>query len=241
MDRNGGHTEVFGPCNPYLHGLTLHGVARLILQTFALDVTNAILHGGETAMTPFELNLRLPFSEDAWYAASPTEWAHIMSQGTEEPVPFLTMLRRSWNPRPSNLTTEILPRGSNVILYGLISIARELLRREDNSLSSRSSNTLPSLGYTVKRSLESWEALWKRTPVGYGLKAFAWRNCACMIRLAHTLYEIGPGDLQTVAGKEIIEGKRRGVTDYAKSKRKLRLWVKHDRALLGVSRECNTS
>jgi len=210
---------------------------RLILQTFILDVKHAILHGAETSMTPFELNLRLPFCEGAFYASNPKDWAHIMSVQSEEPVPFLPMLKRCWNPQPSNRLTEALPRGGDVIMYGLISIARELARREDNSLSNRPSNALVSLGNTVRHSLDIWEATWKQVPVSEDLRSWNWRNCSCLIRLAHTLYEIGPVDLMTVAGKEIIEGKRRGAADYAWSKRKLRQWVKHDRAALGLHGE----
>lgn len=192
-------------------------------------------------MTPFELNLRLPFSEDAWYAATAPEWAQLLSTTTEEPVSFLPMLKKSWNPLSTKILTETLPRGANIIMYGLISIARELSHREHNSLSNRSSNSLVWLGHKIRRSFEMWEASWKKVPASLGLKTFAWRNCLCVVRLAHTLYEISPVDLQTVAGKEVIEGKRRGAADYAQSKRKLRLWVKHDRASLGVFRKYESS
>lgn len=160
-------------------------------------------------MTPFELNLRLPFSEDAWYATSATEWAQLFRGTTEvaEPVSFLPMLKKSWNPHSTKILTEALPRGASIIMYGLISIARELSHREDNSLSNRSSNSLVWLGHKTRRSFEMWEASWKKVPAPMGLKKFAWRDCLCVIRLAHTLYEISPVDLQTVAGKEIIEGK----------------------------------
>lgn len=188
-------------------------------------------------MTPFELNLRLPFSEDAWYATSAPEWAQLLGTTTDEPVSFLPMLKKSWNPPSAKSLTETLPRGANIIMYGLISIARELSHREHHSLSTRSSNTLIWLGNKTRRSFEIWEASWKKVPANLGLKAFAWRDCLCVIRLAHTLYEISPMDLQTVAGKEIIEGKRRGAADYAQSKRKLRLWAKHERASLGVFRK----
>jgi len=126
-------------------------------------------------------------------------------------------------------------------MYGLISIARELSHREHHSLSTRSSNTLIWLGNKTRRSFEIWEASWKKVPDNLGLKAFAWRDCLCVIRLAHTLYEISPMDLQTVAGKEVIEGKRRGAADYSQSKRKLRLWAKHERASLGVFRKYGSS
>lgn len=190
-------------------------------------------------MTPFELNLRLPFSEDTWYATSATEWAQLFTGKTEEaePVAFLPMLKKSWNPQSTKILTETLPRGASIIMYGLISIARELCHREDNSLSNRSSNSLVWLGSKTRRSFEIWEASWKKVPAPLGLKSFAWRDCLCVVRLAHTLYEISPMDLQTVAGKEVIEGKRRGAADYAQSKRKLRLWAKHDRASLGASCE----
>ncbi|KAK5054587.1 hypothetical protein LTR84_001478 [Exophiala bonariae] len=235
-----GTREEYGFASMF-HGVLIEAIRRidyrLILQTFALDVKHAILHGGEVSMTPFELNLRLPFSEDTWYATSATEWAQLFMGIKEEaePVSFLPMLKKSWNPHSTKILNETLPRGASIIMYGLISIARELSHREDNSLSSRSSNSLIWLGHKARRSFEIWEASWKKVPAPLGLKSFAWRDCLCVVRLAHTLYEISPMDLQTVAGKEVIEGKRRGAADYAQSKRKLRLWAKHDRASLGVS------
>lgn len=216
----------------WIHAETIR---RLVMQTFIADVKNAILHGGDVTMTPFELNLRLSFSEDAWYAKNHQDWAHFLRARSGEQVSFITMLKRSWNPQSFTQNPDKLPRGSKIIMYGLVSIAHELSRREDNSLSSRSNLSLLSLGRTVKQSLDQWEASWGKMTVRRGLQSYAWRNCTCVLRLSHTLYEIGPVDLQTVAGKEIIEGKRRGAADYAHSRRKIRQWAKQDRALLGVS------
>ena len=56
-----------------------------------------------------------------------------------------------------------------------------------------------------------------------------------MFQMAHTLYEISPSDLQMLAGKEVIEGKRSRASDYLKSKRKIRKWAKQEPALMGVS------
>jgi hypothetical protein len=56
-----------------------------------------------------------------------------------------------------------------------------------------------------------------------------------MFKVAHTLHEVGAVDLQMIAGKEVIEGVRMRLSDYAKSQRKIRRWVKQDYALVGVS------
>lgn len=206
------------------------------MHTFILDVKQSILHGRVITMSPFELDIKLYGAEDAWWATSHTEWKDFMKRRSEHPLSLVPLLKRFWNLSASNLLTDDLPRGSNILLYGLISIAQELSRREESPLYNRVSNVRTSLWDTVKRSLNNWETLWTKVAIPAGItSSFLWRNCTCVLRLAHTLYEVSPVDLQTIAGQEVIEGKRRGPKDYAKSRRKLRMWVQEDRAWICVS------
>ena len=214
---------------------------RIVRHVFILDVKHALLHGGETSMMPFDLNIRLYATEDAWYAFTPEEWTKELATNTQKPISFIDMLKMLWNPRVTNtaVVPEPLPRGSNIALYGLVSIARELRRRKGISFLNRTGDaSLASLGSTAIHSLQNWEPMWDKVAVPNGLTAtYLWRDCSCMIHLAYTLYEVGPVDLQMVAGKTIIEGKRRGAAEYAKSRRKMGRWVKEDRAWLALSRE----
>jgi hypothetical protein len=187
---------------------------------------HCILHGGEPSLTPFDLNLRLCWSEDAWYATSSSEWAHLLSLNAKDSLPFVDILKMLWNPRQNSLPAERVPRGSNIVLYGLVSIARNLGRRSYDNFPAHPGNSHASFGTTFERSLHNWELLWNQIAVPKGLTAtFLWRSCSCIIRLARTLYEISPVDLQTAAGRSLIEGKRRGATDYSKSRRRLRNWA----------------
>lgn len=221
---------------------------RIVRHAFILDVEHAVLHGGEPSMMPFDLNIRLSASVDAWYATSPEGWEQALLHPLHmrKSVSFLEILKMLWNPRittPAAASSETLPRGSNIALYGLISIALELRRRKEVRFLDRHAGTgagtsLASLGNTVIHSLRNWEPLWARVAVPNGLTArFLWRDCSCIIHFAYTLYEVGPIDLQTVAGKTLIEGKRRSAADYVRSRRKMGRWVKEDRAWLGLARE----
>ncbi|KAH8891933.1 hypothetical protein GQ53DRAFT_140523 [Thozetella sp. PMI_491] len=211
--------------------------SRLVRLAFILDVKHCILHGGEPTMVPFDLNIKLYGSEDAWYATSASEWAHLFALNAKDSFYFIDFLKMLWNPRAKTLKSEKLPRGSNIALYGIVSVARELCRRNDLRFLDQSGDSLMSLGKTVSHSLANWELLWRKVAIPSGLTSnFLWRDCTCMLNLAYTLYEIGPVDLQTVAGKDMIEGKKRVAADYVRSRRKMSRWVKEDRAWLGVSR-----
>lgn len=187
-------------------------------------------------MSPFELILQLPFTESSWYAQTFEEWNTMRIDEREESLPFLTMLKRSWNPQGAGLPPDTLPSGSMVILYGVIAIARAIVIQENNTFTATSKGSLSSLGTTVQRSLDSWKNSWGKSQTrSIYPTVYQWRKCLCLFQLSHTLYELSPVDLQTLAGKETIEGKRIGPQDYAKSRKKLRAWVKQDRAFLGVS------
>ncbi|KEZ42270.1 hypothetical protein SAPIO_CDS6129 [Scedosporium apiospermum] len=224
----------------WIKWINTESIQRIVRHVFILDVKHALLHGGETSMMPFDLNIRLYATEDAWYAFTPEEWTRELATNTQKPISFIDMLKMLWNPRVTNtaVVPEPLPRGSNIALYGLVSIARELRRRKEISFLNRTGDaSLASLGSTAIHSLQNWEPMWDKVAVPNGLTAtYLWRDCSCMIHLAYTLYEVGPVDLQMVAGKTIIEGKRRGAAGYAKSRRKMGRWVKEDRAWLALSR-----
>lgn len=189
------------------------------------------------SMSPFELHLQLPYSEDAWCSDNVTEWVTAIRKKSKPPVLFLTMLKQFWN---SSYSTHRLPQAcpgdSKVVLYGIMSIACDMRRRDDNTFSARPKDSLSSLNAKVLKSFESWVMWWDRYRAPMDLEIYLWRNCTCMLRLAYTLYEIGPVELQAAAGRDNVEGKRIGTADYARAKRKIRAWAKEERSMLAVTK-----
>jgi hypothetical protein len=148
---------------------------------------------------------------------------------------FLAVIKRFWNSSTKPQFPLPCPRTSRIIMYGIVSIACEMRLRDDNQFSGKTRDAILSLNSRVRKSFESW-LTWFATAKNFRFDVVPWkRNCPCMFRLAHTLYEITSVDLQTVAGKEVIEGRRVRPSDYTKSKRKVKTWVKEERALIGLS------
>jgi hypothetical protein len=142
-------------------------------------------------------------------------------------------------------------RGSRIIMYGILAIAWDIRHRSDtdfcrfvqrhknyrDKLLSKSDWTSTELSSHIEKSVEEWVSWWTSQVLSLSLKhvAYTWRNCPCMFRLAHTLYEIGSLDLQIISGREIIEGKKVKTSEYLSSRRRIKQWVRQNSALNGTS------
>jgi hypothetical protein len=265
-------------------------MSRLIFQAFILEVQHAILHSGEMCMSPFELNLELPCSEEAWIAEDVDTWLHALSENERHGQAsgqqrFLSVLKQFWNQAAASslaadnradsksgnshrtnsashrnsrqqqqqsqqqLLSFSYLRDSRIVMYGVMSIAWEMRRRYDNNSSAASTlgtsggprmstpATTTTLSSRVQNSFEGWVAWWGSHVISISLEKARcnWRSCSCMFQMAHNLYEVGPRDLQMLAGKEISDGKRSRSSDYLRSNRKIRKWVKQEYSLVGVS------
>lgn len=212
--------------------------SRIIFQTFILDVRQAYLHGGDVSLHPFSLNSRLPESDDAWFAPTLSRWVQL-HETLPTPTPeFLPILRRFWNTSAIKPTPYTFPRGCKVLMYGILAIAYDLRRRDDNSFSAKTLYSLDSIGGRVHKSFEKWLQWWEQTYNHPQMETIhLWRNCACVFRLGHTLYEVGASEWRIIAGVDIIDGKCIKAVDYMRAKRKIKLWVKQDRAMTGLARE----
>jgi hypothetical protein len=116
-------------------------------------------------------------------------------------------------------------------MYGVMSIAWEMRRRYDNNSSAASTlgtsggprmstpATTTTLSSRVQNSFEGWVAWWGSHVISISLEKARchWRSCSCMFQMAHNLYEVGPRDLQMLAGKDISDGKRSRSSDYLRS------------------------
>ncbi|KAI1621502.1 hypothetical protein EDD37DRAFT_652867 [Exophiala viscosa] len=117
----------------------------------------------------------------------------------------------------------------------MVAIARETVKQRENVFTNQSTQSLEMVADTMQRYLKAWDRNRNHNRVSTTIQSYLWRNCSCMVRLSHTLYEITPMDLQLVAGMNPIEGKFHSAADYMKSKGKIRAWAKQRRSLSGVS------
>jgi hypothetical protein len=205
-------------------------------------VKNAILFGSGEPIVTFRDTLTLQIPADlnaAWFAQTVEEWEAAVQRldRFEDPRSFLDLLKELWRPNHPTAHKDVNLSGSISLMYGILAVAREVVQREDTILSQRSDSNASSLNVTVENSLALWEQAWRDSSLDSDLP---WMipTCTCVLQLGRSaLYEISPVDLQVVAGKAIIEGRRRGPSDYNKSLRKIRLWAREARGRRAVASE----
>ena len=182
-------------------------------------------------------NLRMPRDRSmAWYAQSSDEWHAAMATTTPNPgsSSFITLLKELWHPSNSELSSDEHLLGTITLMYGILSVAREVSRREDSVIAQRPSPKSSSLSKTVQRALSLWETAWQKAALKYEVPWMV-PTCTCVLQLARcTLYEISPVDLQVVAGKSSIDGKRKSPADYINARRRIKAWAREERGLMGI-------
>ncbi|KAL2817421.1 hypothetical protein BDW59DRAFT_132613 [Aspergillus cavernicola] len=222
------------PIEVWMEWVRTQSIRRLAFHAFIFDVEKAILYGGDPIMTPFELNYKTPIYGIAWFASSQKEWAQYMTTDSDRATSCLVTLKETWNPSTVVSSGYYDACESVIILYGLVCVARLISRHEETASLKSPASGLDSLGKIVEQSLRRWELA--REMIRFPERTLLLGpDCMCVMRLAFTLYEIDPIDLQTVAGRAIIESKKRGRDDYARSKRKIRIWARSTRAYAGVA------
>jgi hypothetical protein len=222
--------------------LTLHSRFSLAVQAFIADVKNALLFGSGDPIVTFRdmLNLQIPADLDAaWFAQTVEEWEAAVQRldHSEDSHSFVGLLKELWRPNQPTKQQDSNLSGSISLMYGILAVARQVVHREDTILSQRADCNASSLNVTVENSLALWEQAWRDSSLDSGLP---WMipTCTCVLQLGRsTLYEISPADLQLVAGKATIEGRRKGPADYNKSLRKIRLWAREARGRRAVASE----
>ncbi|KIW16538.1 hypothetical protein PV08_03726 [Exophiala spinifera] len=223
------------PRRAWLVWIRKESIKRLLLETFVLDIKQSILHGGELVLHPVDVHLTLPISEEAWYVNSAEDWADTLLQVIEQQPQLISILKDEWTISPLYRPKRLLTY-SNAVLHGMIAIAREKVKRSDNVFANKSSESLENVADIMRQYLVALESSKNQNQLSPSIRSYLWRSCFCMARLAYTLYEVTAIDLQTVAGKNPIEGKFCGTSDYLKSKSRIRSWATQRRSLLGVNR-----
>ncbi|KAI1618955.1 hypothetical protein EDD36DRAFT_414611 [Exophiala viscosa] len=208
---------------------------------------------GELRFSPFELNFVPPCEDELWYAQSADEWHEIQQQanaddrrGDEDN--YLRLLKHFWNHAPSypfsNGAISTLDQDTTW------TVAWDIRRQSNTNLSpfrlkarrraggnSSSSDWVPvELSSHVQKSFEEWISWWTSQTLTLSIKhvALTWRNCTCMFRLAHALYEVGSFDFQIISGRAMIEGRTIRASEYLASQRRFKQWVKQDNSLHAV-------
>jgi hypothetical protein len=182
---------------------------------------------------------------------------------TDKDHNFLNLLKHFWKHAPSYAITRTVggathpqeadtmfpvfsfSRTSRLILYGIIAVAWDLRRRGDTKLAPFRTeagprrvggSTATDLSNHIHESFQDWISWWTSQTISLSLKhvALTWRNCVCLFRLAHTLYEIGSTDLRIAAGLQVIEGRVVKSSDYATSIQRVKKLLRNDSALYGV-------
>lgn len=192
------------------------------------------------------MELRIPSDTDAaWYAQSIEEWQTAMStrrvgQSDNSSQSFVGLLKDLWQSRASEGQSSRHCSSSITLMYGILSIARELVRRDDTIVATKASRT-STLAHTVENSLALWEQAWRKAIHSTEIP-WMMPTCSCLLQLArNTLFEISPVDLQVVAGGHVVDGKRRGRADYANALRKIKLWAREERGIKGMTRKCSST
>lgn len=188
-------------------------------------------------LSPFSINLHLPENDDIWFAPTLEKWLQVQASISSSPPKFLAILNTFWNSSIIRPTPSTFPRGCKVLMYGILGIAYDLRRRDDRSFSETSSMySLETLGVRVRKSFEKWLQWWDETHNHTHMETIhIWRNCPCVFRLGHTLYEVGANEWRTVAGVDVVDGRRIGSRDYISAKRKIKAWSQQVRARVGLA------
>ncbi|THX80204.1 hypothetical protein D6D04_04711 [Aureobasidium pullulans] len=211
---------------------------RIVFQTFVLDVQQTVLFGGNSSMSPFEIDLNLPWGVSVWTADSLAEWRISMRDSPQKPPVFLKMLQQFWNlPSSSGRSIHIAanPGDARVILHGVVSIASETWRQQRYAYISKPSGSIHSLRARIMTSFENWMIWWNGDARQFYVEEFTWRTCQCFCRLAHTLCELSSADLQIAAGATEIEGKRTRPDDFAKARQRIACWASTRAASVAAS------
>jgi len=216
---------------------------RILIQTFVLDVQQSVLFGEKSSMSPFELNLTLPSTEAAWTADTLQSWNDVLRQSPLEPPLFLNMLKQFWNiPITRAVASPIMaqPSDARVVLHGVISIASESWRRQQDSTPSIATttaitDTAQTLGARTIASFRKWIVWWNGDAKHFRVQGFNWASCDCFYRLAQTLCEVTANDLQIAAGRDSLHGKTITSIDYARARRRIRTWASSSTTITAVS------
>jgi len=218
-------------------------IKRIIIQTFVLDVQQSVLFGEKSSMSPFELNLTLPSTEAAWTADTLQSWIDALRQSPLEPPPFLNMLKQFWNiPTARAIAHPVTahPSDARVVLHGVISIASESWRRQQDSTTTiaatdTNADTAQCLSARTIASFQKWIVWWNGDAKHFRVQGFNWASCDCFYRLAQTLCEVTANDLQIAAGRTSLHGKIINANDYTRARRRIRTWASNSTTITAVS------
>ncbi len=124
---------------------------------FMWDTQHAVLFSQSLCMNASELKLTLPWDNAIWEAETAEEWLRSM-QATPPAPQYLSILKMYTNPNPSSPPTHLNALSRALILHGLMSVAWDLKRRDQTSLSlSVTSSSIPWQS-RISNCYERWKS-----------------------------------------------------------------------------------
>ncbi|KAF2731250.1 hypothetical protein EJ04DRAFT_411741, partial [Polyplosphaeria fusca] len=221
---------------------------RLAFLCFMWDTQHAVLFCQSLCMSAFELRSDLPCDQALWEADSAETW-HQLRQKHNSPPLFLSHLKMYLNPTTaaSSPPKSLNALSRSLLLHGLMSIAWDMQRRDQTSLSLLSTpHPLTHWRSRLSTSYNAWHAdfstfcthhlsqLPPSHPLAHEFSTFRTATLA-LFHAAHILLHTPFLDLQIYAGARHILGRTVARQDYIRSQKIVKKWVAEH------SSEANTS
>ncbi|KAF2705081.1 hypothetical protein K504DRAFT_484812 [Pleomassaria siparia CBS 279.74] len=210
---------------------------RLAFLCFMWDTQHAVLFCQSLCMSAFELRSPLPCDQSLWEAESAESW-HQQRQKQQPQAPlFLSCLKMYLNPGMAQVPRNLNRLSRSLLLHGLMSIAWDMQRRDQTSLSVIDTNPLGNWQSRLAASYSAWHhdfslfstEYLSRLPANSPtlLREFQASRTATLTlyHAAHILLHTPFLDLQIYAGARHILGRPVARADYARSQKVVKKWV----------------
>lgn len=201
------------------------------------DTQHAVLFCQSLCMSAFELRSNLPCDQSLWEADSAETW-HQLRQKQSPPLLFLSCLKMYLHPNATAVPKNLNNLSRLLLLHGLMSVAWDMQRRDQTSLSdSISANPLGNWQSRLAASYTAWYTDYEafcntytaRLPSQdhFLVREFQVIRSATLslYHAAHILLQTPFLDLQIYAGARHILGRPVARADYARSQRIVKKWV----------------
>jgi hypothetical protein len=216
--------------------------SRLALLCFLWDTQHAVLFSQSLCMSAFELRLSLPCNPASWEADSAEKW--YKSFRNEKETSFLSVLKAYVNLGSATSLSHLNALSRLIILHGLMSVSWDMKRREQTSLGFAGPTALDRQT-RLADSYDMWKAdfdtycmtmtIQLKNNAAFKKEFLQFSTCSIAIfHAAHITLNVEILDLQIYAGARHIIGRPVNRTDYDRSRRILRQWVKPENSQAAV-------
>ncbi|KAF2847601.1 hypothetical protein T440DRAFT_456029 [Plenodomus tracheiphilus IPT5] len=211
---------------------------RLAFLCFMWDTQHAVLFCQSLCMSAFELRSTLPCDQSLWEADSAESWHQLRRKQSTPPL-FLSCLKMYLHPSTTSIPKHLNALSRSLLLHGLMSVAWDMQRRDQTSLGLTTPPTpLSNWPTRLSTSYKTWHkdyttfchtytrTLPSRThPLALEFQTHRAATLA-LYHAAHILLHTPFLDLQIYAGSRHILGRAVARSDYVRSQRVVKRWVR---------------